>query len=92
LFYALWPDVRVRKQLARAAAALPLASDARRVPYDNFHATLAFIGDVAASQLPALQRIGSAQQAPECTITFDGYEYWSDRKWWRPSCGRVRLR
>ena len=78
LFYALWPDVRVRKQLARAAAALPLAGDARRVPYDNFHVTLAFIGEVAASQLPALQRIGSAQQAPECAITFDGYEYWSE--------------
>jgi 2'-5' RNA ligase len=78
LFYALWPDVRVRKHLARAAAALPLAGDARRVPYDNFHVTLAFIGEVAASQLPALRRIGGAQRAPECTITFDGYEYWSE--------------
>ena len=78
LFYALWPEVRFAKHLARAAAALSLAPDARHVPCDNFHVTLAFIGDVAASQLPALQRIGSAQQAPKCTITFDGYEYWSE--------------
>jgi RNA 2',3'-cyclic 3'-phosphodiesterase len=78
LFYALWPDVRFAKHLARAAAALPLAGDVRRVPYDNFHVTLAFIGEVAASQLPALQRIGGAQRAPECTIIFDGYEYWSE--------------
>ncbi len=78
LFYALWPDVRFAKHLARAAAALPLAGAARRVPRDNFHVTLAFIGEVAASQLPELQRIGGAQRAPECAITFDGYEYWSE--------------
>ena len=78
LFYALWPDVHIAKHLARAAAAVPLAGDARRVPCDNFHVTLAFIGEVAASQLPALRRIGSAQRALECSITFDGYEYWSE--------------
>jgi 2'-5' RNA ligase len=78
LFYALWPDVRVREHLARAAAALPLAGDARRIPSDNFHLTLAFIGEVAASQLPALQRIGGTQRAPECAISFDEYEYWSE--------------
>jgi 2'-5' RNA ligase len=77
LFYALWPDVGFAKQLARAAAAVPLAGEARRVPYDNFHVTLAFIGEVPASQLPALQRIGGTQRAPECAISFDGYEYWS---------------
>jgi 2'-5' RNA ligase len=78
LFYALWPDVRIAKHLARAAAALPLTRDARRVPCDNFHVTLAFIGEVAASQLPALRRIGSAQRALECSIAFDRYEYWSE--------------
>ena len=78
LFYALWPDVHIAKHLARAAAAVPLAGDARRVPCDNFHVTLAFIGEVAASQLPALRWIGSAQRALECSITFDGYEYWSE--------------
>jgi 2'-5' RNA ligase len=78
LFYALWPDVRVRKHLACAAAALPLAGDARRVPCENFHVTLAFIGEIAASQLPALRRIGGTQRAPECAITFDGYEYWPE--------------
>ena len=78
LFYALWPDVRVQEHLARAAAALSLAGAARRVPRDNFHVTLAFIGEVAASQLPELQRIGGAQRAPECAIVFDGYEYWSE--------------
>ena len=78
LFYALWPDDRFAERLARAAADLPLAGDARRVPSDNFHVTLAFIGEVAASQLPVLRRMGGAQRAPECSITFDGFEYWSE--------------
>jgi 2'-5' RNA ligase len=78
LFYALWPDVRFAKHLARAAAALPLPIDARRVPPDNFHVTLAFIGEVATSHLAALRRIGSAQRAPECALAFDAYEYWSE--------------
>ena len=78
LFYALWPDALVRKHLARAAAALALAGDARRVPCDNFHVTLAFIGEVAEWQLPTLRRIGGTQRVPECVITFDGYEYWSE--------------
>jgi RNA 2',3'-cyclic 3'-phosphodiesterase len=78
LFYALWPDALVRKHLARAAAALALAGDARRVPCDNFHVTLAFIGEVAEWQLPTLRRIGSTQRVPECVISFDGYEYWSE--------------
>jgi 2'-5' RNA ligase len=78
LFYALWPDVRVREHLAQAAAALQLAGAARRVPCDNFHVTLAFIGEVAASQLPVLRRIGGAQRAPGCTITFDACAYWPE--------------
>ena len=28
--------------------------------------------------MPALQRIGGTQRAPECAICFDEYEYWSE--------------
>jgi 2'-5' RNA ligase len=78
LFYALWPDVHFAEHLARAAAAQPLPGDVRRVPPDNFHVTLAFIGEVATSHLPALRRIGSTQRAPEFALAFDAYEYWSE--------------
>ena len=77
LFYALWPDVRFAKHLSRAAADLPLPVDARRVPPDNYHVTLAFIGEVAPSHLAALRSIGSTLRAPECALAFDGCEYWS---------------
>jgi RNA 2',3'-cyclic 3'-phosphodiesterase len=78
LFYALWPDVRVRGHLAQAAAALQLAGGSRPVPYENYHATLAFIGDVAPSRLDALRWIGSTQRVPGCTITFDACAYWPE--------------
>ncbi|MGC1520265.1 MAG: RNA 2',3'-cyclic phosphodiesterase [Steroidobacteraceae bacterium] len=78
LFYALWPDAQVREHLAGAAAALRLGCDVRRIPCGNFHVTLKFIGEIAASHLPVLRRIGDAQRALECTVTFDAYEFWPE--------------
>jgi len=78
LFFALWPDVDTRAQIANAAAALRLAGDARPVPRENYHVTLAFVGDVATSQLAVLQQIGRRRRAAGCTITFDAYDYWRD--------------
>jgi 2'-5' RNA ligase len=76
LFFALWPDVDTRAQIANAAAALRLAGDAQPVPRENYHVTLAFVGEVTTSQLAVLQQIGRGQRAAGCTIRFDGYDYW----------------
>jgi 2'-5' RNA ligase len=76
LFFALWPDVDTRAQIANAAAALRLAGDGQRVPRENYHVTLAFVGEVATSQLAVLQQIGRGQRAAGCTITFNAYDYW----------------
>jgi 2'-5' RNA ligase len=78
LFFALWPDVETRAQIANAAAALRFAGDARPVPRENYHMTLAFVGEVTASQLAVLQQIGGSQRASVCTIEFDAYDYWPD--------------
>jgi 2'-5' RNA ligase len=45
------------------------------VPSENYHMTLAFIGEVSAP-LAALKAVGAAQRAPAFTARFDGYEYW----------------
>jgi len=55
---------------------LPLGPEVKLVPRNNFHVTLAFIGEVAASQLPILRRIGAAQAAPALAFKFDAFEYW----------------
>jgi 2'-5' RNA ligase len=78
LFFALWPDAATRARIAEAAAALHLTGNARLVPGENFHLTLAFVGEVAEPQLEALLEIGRRRHGSACTITFDGYEYWPE--------------
>ena len=76
LFFAVRPDPMEGDSLAEAAQSLLLGLDARLVPRNNYHVTLAFIGEVAAAELATLQRIGAAQAAPELTFRFDAFEYW----------------
>jgi 2'-5' RNA ligase len=78
LFFALWPDAVSRAHIANAAAVLRLENGPRLVPPQNYHLTLAFIGEVTKSQTAVLLEIGRAQRAPGCTITVDAYEYWAE--------------
>ncbi len=75
LFFAVFPDGETRRQLAAAAQALVLDDESRRVPSENYHMTLAFIGEVSAP-LAALKTVGAAQRARAFTARLDGYEYW----------------
>jgi 2'-5' RNA ligase len=78
VFFALWPDADTRERVASAAAALRLTGGARLVPQQNYHLTLAFIGDVTSAQVAVLQQIGRGQRASGCTITIGAYEYWRE--------------
>ena len=78
LFFALWPDACMRAQIADAAAVLRVDGAAQPVPPENFHLTLAFVGEVTISQLAVLQQIGGAQRTTSCTIKLDAYEYWPE--------------
>ncbi|MGO9932049.1 MAG: RNA 2',3'-cyclic phosphodiesterase [Steroidobacteraceae bacterium] len=80
LFFALWPDLQTKKQLAGAAAKLSRAVPSPLVPAGNYHVTLAFLGEVPSSRLPGLLKAGAMQQAPRCTITFDAAEYWPNSR------------
>jgi RNA 2',3'-cyclic 3'-phosphodiesterase len=77
LFFALWPQEPVRSTLAAAAAAaaVPLAG-ARVVPSENYHLTVAFVGEVPADSLERVRLIGRESRASVFAINFDAYEYW----------------
>jgi RNA 2',3'-cyclic 3'-phosphodiesterase len=75
LFFAVFPDSETRSRLAAAAQALVLDTESRKVPSENYHMTLAFIGEVSAP-LAAFEAVGAAQRIPAFTARFDGYEYW----------------
>jgi RNA 2',3'-cyclic 3'-phosphodiesterase len=76
MFFALWPDAGVRALIADAAAALPSSGAARPVPPENYHLTLAFVGEVPSSGVAVLQQTGRILRAPACTISLDAYEHW----------------
>jgi RNA 2',3'-cyclic 3'-phosphodiesterase len=76
LFFAALPDAATRLRIAAAADSLQLEPDAQRVPRDNYHVTLAFIGEIAASRLPAVLAIGRARQTAAFSLRLDAYEYW----------------
>jgi 2'-5' RNA ligase len=76
LFFAVFPDSETRRRVAAAAQALALDVGSRRVPCENYHMTLAFIGEVQRESLVLLKAVGAAQRALGFTVRLDGYEYW----------------
>ena len=78
LFFAAAPDPVAREQIAAASQSLSLEPGARRVPRENYHMTLAFIGEVPAAQLSILRGIGALQRTCAFTVRLDAYEYWRD--------------
>ncbi len=79
-FFALWPDSPLTERIADAAAGAGLTGDVRIVPRENYHATLAFVGEVAPLEMGVLQRIGAARRARACIIEFNRSEYWRESR------------
>jgi RNA 2',3'-cyclic 3'-phosphodiesterase len=77
LFFAAFPGPEVRRRIESAARMLDLPSDARLVPAENYHVTLAFAGDVSNAQAAALRSIGAAVRSSVFDIRLDLYEYWA---------------
>ena len=74
LFFALWPDDLVRQQIAKVAAQLP--SYGNRVKASNYHATLAFLGDVSDEQRDCfIEAAGKITSAP-FDLQLDSREWW----------------
>jgi 2'-5' RNA ligase len=77
LFFALWPDEEVSHQLSAVAARLHIEDRARLVLAQNFHLTLAFVGEVSDQKLAVLQQIGRSIRASPFTAVCDLVEYWA---------------
>jgi 2'-5' RNA ligase len=76
LFFALWPAPAMRERLVQAARMLECGDGARAVHADDYHLTLAFVGEVPRRRLADLQQIGREQRGAPLTLRFDAYEYW----------------
>ena len=68
LFLALWPEQRLRDELY---ALTPKAVLGRRVPRDNLHATLVFLGAVDSDTRACVERVASSICARQFMLVLD---------------------
>lgn len=76
LFFALWPDPNVTRQLTQMARRLNLDSRSRPVDPKNYHVTLAFVGEVPDARLAVLQQIGRSLRVARFAFKCDSIEFW----------------
>jgi len=77
LYFALWPQETVRQHLHAAAATIVVDSRGRRVPRDNLHLTLHFIGNVYFAQMECLQQAARLVRASAFDLTIDRQGYFN---------------
>lgn len=71
LFFALWPDERVRRQVARHQP-----REGRLVAPENWHITLLFIGSVTVEQQRALESAAANIEVAPFRLELDCLDYW----------------
>lgn len=76
LFFAAFPIQETRRRIASAAVEIGLPKAARLVPLENYHMTLAFVGEVSRELAVALRAIGAAVRCPPFQVCFDACERW----------------
>lgn len=80
VFFALWPDGQVRRQLARAAIALHKACGGRGTRAETIHLTLVFLGEVEAKRLDALHTAAAAINGRRFCIELDRLGHWKHNR------------
>lgn len=76
LFFALWPDASTRAALVQAQGAMSECGGQAMHP-DDLHVTLAFLGEVAASQITCVQMAAERVQVDAFDMRFTCRGSWS---------------
>ena len=77
LFFALWPDEQLRKQIHRHCKSLLRHGGGRPVNPQNIHFTLAFLGNVDAQQRECVEQQAAQIQLSPFAFTVDIAGHWS---------------
>ena len=87
LFFALAPSAAVRAAFADLSHNVARRSRGRAVSSDHLHLTLAFLGEISATGLPALQLVGAGMPRAGAVLVFDTLGAWraSGVAWVAPS-------
>ena len=79
LFFALWPDDETRHKLARFSQTV-LMNDFKKIPPNNFHVTLVFIGNVNKAGESAIKDQVASISSEPFAIRFNQLSYWNKPK------------
>lgn len=76
LFFALWPEAKVRRSLDQAGRKLHGICGGRRMRAPNVHLTLVFLGDVALARLDELHAVAGRVSGAPFSMTLDRLGWW----------------
>jgi RNA 2',3'-cyclic 3'-phosphodiesterase len=80
LFFALWPDARVRAQLVHWAREFHSECGGRRMRPENLHLTLAFLGDADEAHIAQVERAGNQALPQAGSLRLDAPGYWTHNR------------
>lgn len=75
LFFALWPDEALRRQIAAISASVDWPRGARQVPAAHLHLTLVFLGDVPAERVDAVRSVAASLRVAPFELSLAGCEH-----------------
>lgn len=76
LFFALQPRAEQKSALVERVAPWIALLEAQRVPAENIHATLCFLGAVAPEDLGRVKDVAANQRGRQAILRFDTLEFW----------------
>lgn len=80
VFFAIWPEVSVRRLLHALAEEYQPKCGARIMHIDTLHMTLQFIGNIERAQLPQLIKAADKVQAPPFGIVLERLSFWEHNR------------
>lgn len=76
LFFALWPDAELQQAVFARIQGSMRRGGGRPVRPENFHLTLAFLGDVPAERRACLERAADTVRAAPFELELERLGYW----------------
>lgn len=77
LFFALWPDNDLRQAIENLQGLRGVKDFGRRIPLDNIHITLAFLGNVDKTRKECMVHEAGSMHGRSFKLVLDRLGYWS---------------
>ncbi len=92
VFFAIWPEEAIRRQLCGLSEKLAVASSGRMMREESIHLTLVFLGEVRSSQLDMLRSAANIVKEQSFDFIVDRVSYWKYNRLVYATAGEVPQR